>query len=550
MVMFVGAVTVPLLLLALCAPPGHPIIAEVFYDAVGDDTGHEFVEIFNPSPGSFALAGARLEAGDGAGDGRWTLRWVGSPGDTIAAGGRFVVGGGLVAPTPEAVVQLDLQNGPDAVRLVWPDGAVEVVGYGAHTLAEYFCGAPAADVPSGQSLGRVPDDSDLGSNAQDFRAATPSPATANLPGHDAALIVGSLAITPEQPTPFADVALSGALQNHGAEPIAEREVELSVGEVQPVGETPLASAFVEAQLQPGDTARYAIRLPGLAAGKRRLHVRARLAGDASSANDDDSLLIRVGAGPLEVTEIQFHPTSGEGEWVEVKNRAAAPLALVEFSVADRRGAPGLPAGGDGPLAAESLAVFAQDRLALLARFPALDAARVWEVKPWGSLNNSDDTSGVADVVTVRETDGTLCDRVAYSAVGVPAGVPLERRDGAWAPAADPFGSPLAPPRPLPPLASRFAVSPRRLAASGSRTTRIGWDLPWPRGRIAVDLYDLGGRRVTQVLSEIAVTARGERAWSAADLPPGLYLLAMVAHAEGGAETMTLTQPLRVEGSAP
>lgn len=548
--MFFGAVAVPLLVLTLCAPPSHPIIGEVFYDAIGDDTGHEFVELFNPSPAPFALAGARLEAGDGAGDGRWTLRWIGSPGDTIPPGGRFVVGGGLVAPTPGAIVQLDLQNGPDAVRLVWPDGAVEVVGYGAHTLAEYFCGAPAADVPSGQSLARGPDDSDLGSNAQDFRAATPSPATANLPGRDVALIAGALAIAPEQPAPGADITLSGALRNQGAESIAEREVELSVGEIQPFGETPLASAFIEAPLQPDDTTRYAIRLPGLGADKRRLHVHARLAGDASATNDDDSLLIRVGAGPLEVTEIQFHPANGEGEWVEVKNRAVAPLALTEFSLADRRGAPGLPAGGDGPLAAESLAVLAQDRLALLARFPALDAARVWEVKPWGSLNNSDDTSGVADVVTVRETDGTPCDRVAYSAAGVPAGVPLERRDGAWAPAAGPLGSPLAPPRPLPPLATRFAVSPRRVAFSGPRTTNIGWDLPWPRGRVAVDLYDLGGRRVTQVLPEVAVTARGERTWNVADLPPGLYLLAMVARAEGAAETMTLTQPLRVEGNAP
>ncbi|MEK7331023.1 MAG: lamin tail domain-containing protein, partial [Candidatus Eisenbacteria bacterium] len=275
------------------------------------------------------------------------------------------------------------------------------------------------------------------------------------------------------------------------------------------------------------------------------------AGDAAPANDADSLRIRVGPGPLEVTEIQFHPASGEGEWVEVRNRAGEPLSLADFSLADRRGAPGLPAGGIDPLAAESLAVLVQDRLALLARFPALDPARVWEVKPWGSLNNSDDSAGVADVVTLRESDGTACDRVAYSATGVPAGVPLERRaDGAWAPATDPLGSPLAPPRALPPLAGRFAVSPRRLRALGTRTASIGWDLPWPRGRIAVDLYDLAGRRVTQVLPETAVAARGERVWSAAELPPGLYLLALVARAEGGAETLTLTQPLRIEGSAP
>ena len=84
--MFVGATVLPLLILAFCAPPAHPLVAEIFYDAVGDDTGHEFVELFNPSDMPFALAGARLEAGDGAGAGRWSLRWTGAPRDTIAAG--------------------------------------------------------------------------------------------------------------------------------------------------------------------------------------------------------------------------------------------------------------------------------------------------------------------------------------------------------------------------------------------------------------------------------------------------------------------------------
>src|SRR5207237_1137309 len=110
----------------------------------------------NPTGARVALAGVRLEAGDGAGPGRWTPRWTGQTGDTLAPGGRFVIGGTLVSPAPQAIVNLSLQNGPDAVRLVWPDGAVETVGYGALSDAEYFCGAPAPDVGSGQSLARIP----------------------------------------------------------------------------------------------------------------------------------------------------------------------------------------------------------------------------------------------------------------------------------------------------------------------------------------------------------------------------------------------------------
>ena len=542
----IGVVLAPLVL-ALCSPPSRPLIAEVFYDAVGDDTGFEFVELHNPTRAPVALAGLTLEVGDGAGPGRWTARWTAGVADSIPAGGRFLIGGARVTPSPQVVVQLDLQNGPDAVRIVWPDGAIEVVGYGTLALGEYFCGAPAPDVPAGQSLARVPDASDLGSNAQDFRAATPSPGAANRPGRDASLLEGSLSLTPEQPAPGGEAALAGTVVNHGAELIADRELELRVSESRMGGEAELTSSFVDRQLMPGDSAGFHISLPGLGAGKRVLRVRARLAGDETPANDADSLPVRVGPGPLEISEIQFHPAAGEGEWVEVRNRSAADVAVAGFTLADRRGAPGAPSGGEDSLAPESLAVLAQDRIALLARFPALAAARVWEVKPWASLNNSNDSTGVADVVTLRERDGTPCERVAYSAAGVPAGVPIERRaDGGWGIASDPGGTPLAPPRALPPLAGRFALSPRRVRGS-SAPASLAWQLPWPRGRIAVDLYDLAGRHVSQVLPETAVAGRGERAWSTGELPPGLYVMVLLARGESEGATLTATQPLRVEG---
>lgn len=536
------------LVLAICAPAGHPILAEIFYDAAGDDTGQEFVELFNPTPAPYPLAGARLEAGDGAGPGRWTLRWVGGALDTLRAGGRFVVGGARVAPAPDALAELQLQNGPDAVRVVWPDGAVEVVGYGAHTLPEYSCGAPAADIPSGFSLARLPDDSDRGSNAQDFAAATPSPGAANRPGRDVALVAGRLALEPEQPAPDTPARLAGTVMNRGAQPTAEHEIDLGVEDAAGAGT--IGSLRIERPLAPGDSAGFAIPIGGLAAGKRWLRVRAHLAGDEAAGNDADSLAVRVGEGPLEVTEIQFHPASGEGEWVEVRNRSGAALAIIGFLLSDRRSAPGEPSLGSGLLPPESLAVLAQDRAALLARFPALDPSRVWSVAPWASLNNSDDSTGVADVVTLREADGTPCQRVPYSARGVPSGVPIEWRGGEWRPATDPLGGPLSPPRALAPIPARFAVTPRRLGPQAGSAATLGWELPWPRGRITIDLYDLAGHRVARVLPETPVAARGERPWSAIGIRPGIYVVSLFARAEGGSATLAASQPLRIEGSVP
>ena len=158
-----------------CAPAGHPIVTEVYYDAPGDDTGQEFVELWNDSDSTRALTGVRLEAGDGAGPGRWTLRWTGGAGDSVKPHARFVIGGASVIPRPDVVLSLELQNGPDGLRFVWPDGAAEVVGWGALEFPEYSCGTPAPDVPGGQSLARIPDRANTGSNAGDFHPSQPSP---------------------------------------------------------------------------------------------------------------------------------------------------------------------------------------------------------------------------------------------------------------------------------------------------------------------------------------------------------------------------------------
>ena len=537
------------LVVLLCAPAGRPRIAEVLYDPAGDDTDREFVELSNPGPTPWPLAGLRLEAGDGSGPGRWSLRWTGGGADTVAGGGRFVIGGARLLPPPHAVVRLDLQNGPDAVRLVWPDGAIETVGYGAHEFAEYACGAPAADAASGFSLARIPDESDAGSNALDFRAAVPSPGRANQPGRDAALEPGSLALEPALPEPGAGASLGGSVANRGRGPILSGEVRVLAAASGADGTWPLLETVLGRDLAPGDTARFEAVFAAPPAGRYVLRAALVLAGDENPDDDADSLTIRVGGGPLRLAEIQFHPAAGEGEWVEVRNAAAGPLDLADFTLADRGAGGARPSGGEGALAPESLAVLAQSRAALLARFPALDPRRVWQASPWPALNNGDDSTGVADVVVLREADGTPSDRVAYSAAGVPAGVPLEWRDGGWWPATEPAGTPLAPPRALAALRVPLALGKRRVAAAPDAAA-LAWDLPWPRARIALEVYDLAGHRVARPIVDAAVPARGERAWDTSDLSPGVYVVLMRARPEGAGAGLSATAALRVDGVAP
>jgi len=171
------------------------------------------------------------------------------------------------------------------------------------------------------------------------------------------------------------------------------------------------------------------------------------------------------------------------------------------------------------------------------------------VRPWAALNNSNDSTGVADVVVLREADGTPCRRTAYSASGVPAGVPIELRAGEWLPSRAPLGTPLEPPLTLPPLAQRFQMTPRRLRA-GTAAARLAWSLPWERARVSIEVYDLAGRRVQRPLTDAPSAGRGEREWSVEGLAPGLYLVALLARSDPGDQTLRETAAIRIEGAAP
>jgi hypothetical protein len=535
--------------LLLCSSDGRPILAEVFYDAIGDDTGLEFVEIYNPSQSTVSLAGLRLEAGDGSGPARWSLRWTGQAADSIAAGGRFLIGGDRVTPKPQAVTHLDLQNGPDAVRLVWPDAVIEVLGYGALEFPEYACGEPAADAPSGQSLARIPDDSNRGSNALDFRAGMPSPGRANQPERDIAWVPGRFTLDPEQPASWERPKLLSLATNRGSVTLRPGEATVRGLTRGPAGERGVFEPRPLPALAPGDSAWFETTLDPLTEGKQTLTLRLELQGDEAPENDVDSIRVRVGRGPVELTEIQFHPAHDEGEWVEVRNGSQAPVDLTTFTLSDRGSGRGRLTAGESVCDPESLAVLAQDRDGLIRHFPALDPRRVWQVTPWSSLNNQDDSAGIADIVVVREQDGTPSDHHGYSAAGVPAGVPIERRQGdIWTSALDPEGTPLRPPRLPPAIANRFTIAPRRLRAGQDRA-HLSWSLPWQRGRLSAEVYDLSGARVAMALPEFAAPGHDEREWDLEGLLPGLYIIVLRARSDAG-ESLTASQWLRLEGPRP
>jgi hypothetical protein len=543
---------------ALAASP-PVVVNEVYYDAPGADAGYQFVELINRTDAAVALTGFRLEAGDGSGPGRWHALWTGQAGDVIAPHARFTIGEASVFPLPDRVQTVDLENGPDAVRLVAPDGATDVLGYGALTYAEYFEGRPAADVPGGSSLARLPDGVDTDDDAADFVAISPpTPGAPNRPEKDVAV---SRASASERVEPGEPVRVHAVLVNRGLFGIEAPEIATHLwaaprpadaGGIAQQDEADLAPDSLVAELDapadllPGDSTAVDLAFTPPSPGAWDVTVACDVLDDGIAANDRAHLAVQVGAGALALNEVCAAPSDGP-EWVELANVSASSVFLADWTLEDATGRRALVAYGSwqgslGVVAPDSLVVLTSDPAAFLALYPALPATKVFDCQPWPTLNNSaPDGKGPADRLVLRAPDGRAIDALDLPEAFT-GGATLERRalagpTGApanWGESAIPGGTPGeansiggGPPRPgVGLVASRASLAAHRPALLSYRT---GFE----RARVALRVYDLRGRPVRELLDGAVGPGQAGVAWAGDDaagkpVEPGLYVAGLSA----------------------
>jgi hypothetical protein len=429
------------------------VLNEVCYDPAGADAGGEYVEFHNPGPDTISLAGARLEFANGAEGAVWRAQWTGGPGAVIAPGGNFLLAdeGWLGAAVPDAVANLSLQNGPDAVRLVLPDGAVDLLGYGSLTDASLFEGRPAPSAVGGKVLARRPDGHDTDDNAADFVVTDPSPGAANFPLFDLALVT-VVAEPPSLLRPGEDVAVAVRLVNRGLETLAGASARIDVGTAWAVAPVPPLAAAAETTfsvtLQPQEAGLLEAALE-VTWPEAPVPWRQALGG------------LQVGPAWCCLNEVMAAPPGG-GEWVEILNLDESPRSLATLALRDEDGAwhalPGVV------LAPGACAVIAQD----LAAFRAWWDAGVLAGAPlgcddglypeariaapaggWPNLNDTPPASRTfADRVYLATDDGTVLDHVTLSAAEAPGRRSWERvapqwpgpLAAGWRPATAPAGS--------------------------------------------------------------------------------------------------------------
>ncbi|NOX08716.1 MAG: hypothetical protein GXP22_04375 [Gammaproteobacteria bacterium] len=153
------------------------LISELFYDAVGSDSGRVFVELYG-SPG-MSLDDLYLEAINGSnGSSYLNVELSG----VIPADGVFVIadnmsGGGTQVANADLIASIDLQNGPDSLLLRDSSQIWDAIGYGDFSSAQFFGeNLPAPDTMAGQSLVRDIYLTDSQDNSLDFSLSSiPTP---------------------------------------------------------------------------------------------------------------------------------------------------------------------------------------------------------------------------------------------------------------------------------------------------------------------------------------------------------------------------------------
>jgi len=514
------------------------VINEVLYDPEGADSGLEFVELLNCGRHGVLLTGWVLETGNGAHPDDWTVEWIGDDLDYIEPGQMLVVGEADVLPPPDYTTPLDLQNGPDGVRLTDGVDPVDVVGWGEPLFQEYYEGQPAADALSGLSLARSPDCFDHGDNSLDFVAGPPTPGAHNALSHDLCLTVrhpGRVIFDQGEP-----VELECIVRNVGALPTGGQEFALELFEDG--SGTPVCSSVLLDDLAPRDSVEVVLRWSNPAVGYHRNSVTLTFPPDCELSNNTAATSLTVGAvsGLIAVNEIMHSPDEDGTEWVELLNVSGGTVALLGWALGDDVDACRM---GTGP---DSLALLADDAFLLVARdsepLDGLTSCPVVETDGWEALS-ADDT------VVLTDEFGTPIDRVTYERRwGGERGVSLERVRPDMPPQdAGNWGSSVAPEGSTPgrvnsihlgavPAAGRLTVTPNPFTPNGDGSDDravIRVELPVARATARLTVFDLEGRVRAVLADHTALSSESEFLWDGtgsdgAPLPSGLYIIYLEA----------------------
>jgi hypothetical protein len=324
-----------------------------------------------------------------------------------------------------------------------------------------------------------------------------------------------------------------------------------------------ALAAPSGPLRSGESAVFAWTLiPGDDSGVARLSVSLTGPGGQRAGS---FVLLRVGRGEIWISEIQYDPSAGDGEWIELVSVAGATIDLAGWQVQDATRRATTIGPGAVTLGPGDVALVAESPAGLRAAWPEL---RTDAILPrsgsWPSLNNSyDGDQGYADQIVLLDAGDVPVDYVRYIPGDLDGdGVSLERwidgdrmidptalapcpasrgstpgfTDGMPAGSRDDAGGVALDPNPF--FADR---------ADGPQLCRISLPHAFAGAQqVTADIFSIAGERVATLVAGARVSGPVILAWNGCradgrSLPTGLYVVRAVLRSPASGRTRTRLQ---------
>jgi hypothetical protein len=254
-------------------------------------------------------------------------------------------------------------------------------------------------------------------------------------------------------------------------------------------------------------------MTGMQMGNFLLGFQCELAGDENNNNDMYFLNLQVESSenPVVINEIMFNPVSGQTEWIELYNKGNSQVDLNHWQFADMR---------DTILIAQDSHIIAAGEFLILSG----DSSVIlnYHISPTALISNGGfpTLNNDNDDLKLLSFSGRLIDRVHYYDVwmrrDVEKGVSLERihpeissslADN-WAAAAHPNGATPAAINSIyvkkPTQVALLKVQPNPFSPDGDGFedfTIFEYRLPFATGFLSIDIFDIKGRKIKQLLNK-------------------------------------------------
>ncbi|HOV16422.1 MAG TPA: lamin tail domain-containing protein [Candidatus Cloacimonadota bacterium] len=398
-------------LFTACLLRANVVINEIMYDPAGNDTGNEWLELYNNGQQDEDLEGAHLQVAGQSFINIYTFPHF------ILRAGRFLLIGEQNIIQAQLFANLNMTDGDNAtagVRYVSPNGIyTDTVLYGnpntysliddQHNTAAFF----APDAEAGCSLARIADGYDSDNCATDFIAeANPTPGSANHIVFDYGLENTTVTII------NGFYRLETDIRNHSGADSDTLTISLEVSlndnllqlfDIQPL--PPAGSVHFSAPLS----------LPQNSEGTLKIDL--ILFNDFNPA--DNSWTMNLGAIQqlgLKINEIMYNPGSDNQEWVEVyipsQNYSQRQYTLIDLA--------GNTTSFSLPAFCPQYIVLCKNKVNLLNKYPDCPGPSIIQTSTLPPLNNE------GDVLVLKDDAGSVIDSVSYIGITDKKDISLER----------------------------------------------------------------------------------------------------------------------------